>query len=183
MDPEGCARFAGPGPLNTDDRLLLEFRAGRHRWSGDPARNRRLVTAQRPDPAGLLDAPPSAAFADEVAATRALDEGLRAHARGSWARAVEAFSARVASDAEDVVARRLLDASLARLAREDLDDGRVEDAVASARTLLAREGVVAASRLDAAAVLRDSGLFEESRAVVRDVLRARPWPRARRLAD
>jgi spermidine synthase len=182
-DPDGMRRLAGEGPLNTDDHLLLEFRAGRNAALGDPAANARLVAIGRPDPAVLLDAPPSERFEEERAEARRFAEGMRTWLDRDFARAAEVFGERAERDPLDLLARRMRDDAVVGAARARLAAGDSQEAARLARGVATSPEAEPWLRLDAAEVLWNAGLAEEARATARSVLRAGDFPRARRIVE
>jgi spermidine synthase len=180
-DPAGVRRFAGEGPLNTDDRLLLEFRAGRAWFLHDEAANAGLLALGRTRGDALLTAAPSAAFAAEAALGRRHDEAIRAWLQRDVARAVETFDVLAAADPADRFSARMRDGlRLERLAVW-IADGFREEAAAEAAAL--REAALDdVQRLDLAEALFALGSEAEARAIAAEIARARGWPRAHRLA-
>jgi spermidine synthase len=180
-DGAGARRFAGPGPLNEDDRLLLEFQAGRSWFVQTPYENLLLLRVRRPDPAALLAAAPSDAFRAEVELAARHDEGIRAWLSRDPARAADAFAALAAHDAADGFASEMRDDCrlLAFAARAEDDPDAV---LADLRALAKEPQLTARQRLDAAQLLLDLGAEEEGRALALSVLEQTGSPRARRLA-
>jgi spermidine synthase len=181
-DPGGVRRFAGDGPVNEDDRLLLEFRAGRHAHLDETGSNARLLGIGRAAPASLLAAPPGPRFAAELEGAALHDEAVRGWLSGDVARAVEAFSALADADPEDRFSARMRDDGRIALARERAREGDAPEALAIARAVLDGGGLDPGQRLDVAEVLRDAGEAAEARALAGDVLREGSWPRALRLS-
>ena len=181
LDPEGCRAVAGPGELNTDDRLLLELRCG-WREGNDPAAAYALLTSRPPDARALLDAPGGAAF--EAGLSRAQD--LRA-ALATWVawdarRAFRRFRDLADGDPEDRFSARMRDEASIEAARLWLAAGRDDEAASIAQETAARPDVEAIVRLDAAEILVRTGAVDEAKAIAAPYAAAHPWPRARRLA-
>jgi spermidine synthase len=182
MGPDACRRFAGDGPLNTDDRLLLELRCGRNRLRADAAANERLLGRERTDPRSLLSGAPSERFESETVEADAFHAAMRAVSREAWERAAAFFEARASSDPADRFAARMALHARTGAAFDRLRSGDRDAAVESARKLLATDALEPPLRLDLAELLAEAGEEDESRAVARDVLRLGRWPRALRLA-
>jgi spermidine synthase len=181
-DPDGVRRFARDGELNTDDRLVLEFRAGRAWFVRAEAENAKLLSVGRADPAVLLAGAPSAAFLAEVKVGELHRAGIRAWLRGDRTDQAEAFTALAAADPEDRFSARMRDGG--RLARvfDLLDEGRDDEARTVAAVLSQEPTLDEAQRLDLADAHRVLGDLEASRALAEAVRRTRDSPRARRLA-
>lgn len=180
--PEALARFAGEGPLNTDDCLRLEFQAGRSWFVNDPFGNLMRLWPGRARPAALLAGAPSPAFEAEAQGAARLYEAVRAWLGGDDARAAEAFEALSAADPADRFAREMAVGVRVREASAWAADGRLPEAQAAARALAARTDLTPSQRLDVAALLREAGQDEAGRALAAEVGRALEAPRARRLA-
>ena len=181
LDPEGVRTLAGEGPLNTDDRLLLELRCG-WRETSDPGAAYALFRSIKADPRKLLASPPDDAFERGVRDAAEFAAAMGAWVRWELADAMNAFADRARDDPADDLARRLRDEATAELATWARGAGHRDEAVRLARELLARDGVDPILRLDAAEVLARSGAARDARAVAEPYARAHPWPRARRLA-
>jgi spermidine synthase len=179
--PEGLRAFGGEGPLNTDDRLLLELRAGRRAWAGDVSANARLLRIGRVSGATLLDGAASERWLEEERSARGLEEGMRAWLDGDYARTAEVFAARSARDPVDRLAARMRDGAEVELLFRRIESDP-EVAAEAARALLVRPGVEDILRLDAAEALQRLGHGEEARRVALEALSRGDWPRARRLA-
>lgn len=179
--PRGVAGFAGPGPVNTDDRLMLEFRAGRAWFTSQAAMAATLLGVGRAPAAALLDAPASAAFQEEVAAGAAFEEGIRAWITGDVARAIEAFDRLAGQDAGDRFAREMREEGRLAHLRDLMQGEEPEPALSLARALAGDGALTDAVRLRAAEALRDLGDLDGARALAREVLARRESPRARRL--
>jgi spermidine synthase len=181
-DPDGVRRFARDGEVNTDDRLVLEFRAGRAWFVRAEAENAKLLSVGRADPAVLVAGAPSAAFLAEVQVGELHRAGIRAWLRGERTDQAEAFAALAAADPEDRFSARMRDGG--RLARvfDLLDEGRDDEAREVAAVLAQEPTLDEAQRLDLADAYRVLGDLEASRALAEAVRRTRDSPRARRLA-
>lgn len=181
--PEAVRRFAGEGEVNTDDRLLLEFRAGRSWFVHDEAENARRLNVGRAKPETLLAGPPSPPFEAESAQGGVYREAIRAWLRNDRSGAAESFAALAAADPADRFAARMRDGS--RIARvfDLIEEGRADEAREAAEALAAGPGLDPPQRLDLAQAFRDLGDVERSRSLAEDVRREADGPRARRLAS
>jgi spermidine synthase len=182
LDPGGCRAAGGEGPLNTDDRLLLELRAGWREGDGEAAAQAVLADL-RADPRVLLDAPPDDAFEADLRRGVVFRLALATWLGGSLARSEARLSALCRDDPGHGLARLLLDEARAERARELLDRGDREGAARLAREIAARPGAAPIRRLDAAAILADAGFPDEARAIAAPYAATTPWPRAKRLAE
>lgn len=180
--PEAVARFAGEGPANTDDRLRLEFQAGRSWFINDPQGNLVRLWPGRARATQLLAGAPSAQLEAELEGAARLYEAVRSWLAGDDARAAEAFEALAAGDPADRFAREMAVGVRVREASGWAADGRLEEAQAAARALAARGDLTPSQRLDVASLLREAGLEAEGRALAAEVGRALDAPRARRLS-
>ncbi len=180
--PQALARFAGEGPLNTDDRLRLEFQAGRSWFINDPQGNLMRLWPGRARAAELLASAPSERFLAEVEGAGRLYEAVRSWLAGDDTRAAEAFEALAGADPADRFAREMAIGVRVREASGWAADGRLPEAQEAARALARRDGLTPTQRLDVAALLREAGLDEEGRALASEVGRSLDAPRARRLS-
>ncbi len=190
-DPDRTMRFAGrDGPLNTDDRLVLEFTSARSQYTGSSVANLRLL-AVAPSPPATLLAPGHAGDAEFAAGaerTKRLRRALADWMEGGRAldRAATSFDALARDDPADRFAPRMRAEARARLADVFLAEGGPEgadEAARLARAVLADPGAEVLQRLDAAEVLLAAGFAEEARAAGRAALAEAPTSaRARRLA-
>ena len=181
-DPDGVARFARGGEVNTDDRLVLEFRAGRAWFVREEAENAKVLAVGRADPTTLLAGPPSAAFRQEVEQGRLHRDGIRAWLRGERTAQVEAFAALAAADPADRFSARMRDGGRLEHVFDLVAEGRVEEARAVAAVLAAEPGLDDVQRLDLAEVWHALGDVAAARALAEAVRRTHDGPRARRLA-
>ncbi len=177
--PRGVRRLAGDGPLNTDDRLLLEFRAGRHWYVDESERIWRHLLIGRVDPAALLTDAPSARFEEERSEADLARRAERLVIQGSVERALDSFTALEDLDTGNDYARRMVEELLVTSADNALEAGQPEKARARIDALLARPDVCAALRIDAAELL--VALGDEGAA--RRAIESLDWPRATRLRD
>jgi hypothetical protein len=181
-DPAGVRRFARQGELNTDDRLVLEFRAGRAWFEHAEAAHAKLLSIGRAPPGALLRAPAGPAFLAEVEAGHRFRDGIRSWLQRERTDQADAFDALAQADPADRFAARMRDgARLARLfellGEEDLDEARRLAAV-----LGAQPDLDDAQRLDLALAYRELGDVDAGRALAEVVRARRDSPRARRLA-
>jgi spermidine synthase len=176
--PEGLRRFTGEGPRNSDDRLLLEFRAGRSWFVDDAFGNLTRLWPGRAKAADLLAAPPSPAFELEVARAAPYWEGVRAGMGGEPARAAEAFGALAALDPADRFAAEMRDTARLRAAASRAERGLLDEALVTARAMAQEPGLTPGQRLDVAALLREWGAPEEGRLLRRGAPHARWAARA-----
>ncbi len=180
-NPRSTAIFAGSGPASTDDRLLLEFRAGRAWFVHEEGATAARLAIGRARADELLTAPPSEAFQAEVEASKPYHEGIRAWIGADTERAVEAFGALAAADPQDRFARSMRDEGWVVRAYELADLGRAAEALEALRRLVADAEADDALRLKAAEALAGLGDPEPARAAAREILARRESPRARRL--
>lgn len=181
LDPDGCRAVAGPGELNTDDRLLLELRCG-WREGNDPAAAYALLTSHPADPRTLLSGPLDAAFEADLERARELRTALGAWVAWDAEEAYRRFGRLAALEPGNLLASRLRDEAEIEVARGLLRAGRSEEAAGLARSTASRAGVETILRLDAAELLVRAGAVEEGKAIAAPYAAAHPWPRARRLA-
>jgi hypothetical protein len=181
-DPAGVRRFAGEGPLNTDDRLILEFRAGRAWFLNEQGTNARLLGLRRASGEGLLSGPPSASFAAESALGARHNEAIRRWLNVDREGAIEAFDALAVADPGDRFATRMRDGLRLERLGQWLVDGLHVEAAAEADALRSEAGLDDVQRLDLAESLLALGRGAEGRSIAAEVARVRGWPRARRLA-
>lgn len=181
LDRAGIGRLVGPGEVDTDDRLLLELRAGRHE-AGDTAAALAWITSAPADPRRLLDAEPTASFEDGLVGAARFARALGAWVRGDYEAAAGHFRSLTEYEPTNVLARRMADEAMARAAIAMAEFGVVTSAATLARELLRREGVEPTLRLDAAEVLARSGATSEAAEIARPYAERYAWPRARRLA-
>jgi spermidine synthase len=191
LGPAGCLAFGGEGPLNEDDRLLLELRCGRNAWDADPAANARILSHHRDSgspPAALLDATATDAFLAEVDSRKALWTALDAFLDVGDPRleptttAIAGLDARLAADPADSFASVVRDELAIADAFERVRRGDAKGAAVRARQVLSRGKAETVQRLDAAEVLIRAGEAAEGREVARSVAALHPWPRAVRLS-
>lgn len=180
LDPAGCRALAGEGPLNTDDRLLLELRAG-WREADDPAAAYDLFTSIPADPRALLAGEPDAAFEKDLGRAARFEAAMAAWVRWALPEAVNRFADLAAAEPGNDLVRRMRDEATAELSKALLAAGNPREAAATARALAAREDADPILRLDAAEVLRKTGADDEARAIAAPYAAAHAWPRARRL--
>jgi spermidine synthase len=181
LDPAGVRAVAGEGPLNTDDRLLLELRSG-WREAGDEGAAWDLLTSRPADPRALLAGPADAAFEEGLASGALLARAAGHWVRGDLAAAIEGFADVAERDPANAFARTMRDEATMERAQERLEAGHPATAAALARAVAARPGVEPIRILDAAEILSRTGHAEEARALALPFARARRWPRALRLA-
>src|SRR5262245_28859914 len=179
--PEEVRSFAGDGPVNTDDRLLLELRAGRSLYRSDPGGVAAALDAARVGPESLLDAPPSAGFAAEAKEARRFDAGILAWMSGDLVRSVATLGEHAAADMTSPFAWKMLDEVEIDQAYDALDRGAKDLAARRAREVLARGVAEPILRLDAAEVLIKAGLPDEGRAAIEKSGVRADAPRRRRL--
>ncbi len=181
LDPEGCRAVAGDGELNTDDRLLLEFRSGRREVGNEPAAYE-LLRSRPVDPRTLLDGPADDRFDADLAEAERVLAAMAAWVRGDLGMAVRRFAGLAARPDASELVRRMRDEAEVERAWELVEGGEMEAAALLARGLAARAGTESVHRLDAAEVLLRVGAVEEARAVARPLAEGPGLPRARRLA-
>jgi predicted membrane-bound spermidine synthase len=181
--PAGARVFAGDGPLNTDDRLLLEFECGRHWYVNEVQKNALFLRLDRAPARSLLAAAPTATFEQERRHADQIRDALRI-----W---LDANDDERALDEMDEVrkaapGRRFWEALRVELL---LDLGYAEyhagdkiSALGRAREVLRTEGVGVAPRLDACELLIRLGSTGEARRQAAKIAAAHPYPRAIRLA-
>jgi len=180
--PEGLRRFAGAGPRNSDDHLLLEFQAGRSWFVDDAFGNLTRLWPGRAKAAELLAEPASPAFRAEVLQAAAYWEGVRAWLGGEPARAAEAFGVLAAADLADRFAAEMRDTARLRAAVLRAQRGLLDEALSEVRVMAQEPGLTPGQRLDLAALLREWGAPDEGRALAEQVRRTHDGPRARRLS-
>lgn len=187
--PRRVRVLAGDGPVNTDDRPLLEFASARSQYTGSASRNLLWVAGVGDDPAALLTSPPAdaAAFAAGVERTR---KQRRAFARwlpagiDAWAGALPLFEDLAAGDPTDRLSAWMRDECASLWALDGARGDDPEGAAARAREVLARPDAEVRARITAAQALADAGFPAEARAAARAVLAVEPRSaRARRLAQ
>jgi|GEM_PF-4162653 len=181
LDPAGCRAVAGPGDLNTDDRLLLELRSG-WREGNDPGAAYAILRRRPADPRTLLDGPAGRTFEEDLVHAAELEAALSAWVRWNEWEALRRFRELAEREPGNVLAAGLRDQAAIETARTLLATDRADEAAEVARATAARPGVDAALRLDAAEILVRTGAVEEGRALAAPYAAAHPWPRARRLA-
>lgn len=187
--PARVRRLAGAGPVNTDDRPVLEFASARSQYTGSSPRNLGWLSAFPEDPTALLTAAPAdpLGFAADAARTRRQRRAFTRWLPGgvdAWATALPLFEALAEDDPTDRLAGWMRDecASLWALAGASGDDP--EGAAVRAREVLARPDAEVRARLTAAQALADAGFADEARSAARALLAAAPTSaRARRLAQ
>ncbi len=181
--PEGARIFAGEGPLNTDDRLLLEFECGRHWYVDQVRKNALFLRLDRAPAASLLAAPPTAAFERERGHADQIRDALRV-----W---LDANDDDRALDEIDLVrtaapGSRFWEALrvelLLDLGHAERDAGDRDSALVRARQILRTEGVGVGPQLDACELLIRLGSTGEARRAAAKIAAAHPYPRAIRLA-
>lgn len=180
--PAGTRRFAREGPLNVDDRMILEFRCGRNIAARETATNARYLRVGREDPRSVLAASPSEAFERELAEAAQMRTAIRV-----W---LDAEYERAAGEIE-LVRERFPNADFwVDLHRGTLLEtgwiavgyGHVEEARGIARRVLAGDAVSGRHRLHAADLLIETGALKEGRAIAAELAASEGWPRAIRLA-
>jgi spermidine synthase len=181
-DPVGVTRFAGAGPINEDDRLLLEFQAGRSWFVNEPYANLLRLWPGRARAPALLAAAPSPAFEAEAQRAERLLEAVRAWLAGDMGRATEAFSALSEADPADGFAREMRNACIVRGLAERASVEAPEGVIADVTSAAASDDLTPSQRLDIAALLRELGAVEQGREIAAQVGARVPSPRARRLA-
>ena len=175
--PEGVRRIAGEGEWNTDDRLLLEFRCGRHWYVDESARIWRHLLIGRTEPHLLLARPPSPAFERETELADAARRAERWTLQGATRRALGAYDDLASRDPRDDYARRMVDELLVTAADEALEAGQGERAREFLRRLLDRADLLPALRIDAAEIYASLGDADEALRAIEGLR----WPRARAL--
>ena len=182
----GFEFLAGAGhELNTDDRLLLEFRCGRHAGVADGAGFARRLGTERPDAASLLvGGSASREFHAEAAAQAPFLAGLASWVERDFGTAARFFADAANASPDARLLARLRDEATIEAGYAFLAYGRAKEAGDIAMGVLERGGADAILRLDAADLLRAAGRRAEARAAATAVVRAgTDSPRARRLAS
>ncbi len=180
--PDGLRLFGGGGVLNTDDRLLLEFSAGRSLDVEESGHLAGLLALDRTPAASLLDGPPSTAFEKETAEARTFRRAQRSWVDGDDPRAERLFRRLADAHPDDVYARvQWRDAALA-VARTAADEGWDEKALERVKRVLAVPSLLPRQRLDAVEILFDAGWVEPAREALDALPGGHAWPRAKRLA-
>jgi spermidine synthase len=187
-DAGRARRFAGEGPLNTDDKTVLEFTSARARGS-TAEENLRLLEAVPVDPRGLLARAPrdAATLTADLDRARRLRKAMAARLEGgadALEKARDVLARLAAEDPADGLAAVLAAESGVWLAGTLVDSGRRTAAREAIDAALAGPGLDARLRTAAAQVLADLGDVERSRAVAREALLEAPRSRwAARLAE
>lgn len=184
--PARVAAHVGEGPVNTDDRPVLEFASARSQYTGSSARNLFALASVPDDAAVLLTAPPSPAFREGVERTRRMRRAFArwmpggADALGS---ALPVFARLAEEDPSDRLAAWMRDECAASFAWELATGDDPERAAELAREVLARPDAELRTRIVAAGVLAEAGHADEAREVAsRLLLEAPSSARVRRLA-
>lgn len=181
LDPDGCRALAGDGDLNTDDRLLLELRAG-WREADDQAAAYALLGSIPADPRVLLDGPPGVDFEQELEVAGRLEAALSAWVRSDLPVAARRFTNLATEEPTNEFARRMRDEATAELAKAEVAIGDRDLAQVFARRLAAWPSVDSTLLLDAAEVLAATGASAEARAIAAPLAAQHGWPRAKRIA-
>ncbi len=179
--PEQLRSFAGNGPVNTDDRLILEFSAGRHWYVQEQKLNARLLRMGRANAPSLLRDTPSDAFRAELRQAKQFHDGMRAWLAYDRERALHEFGALARAQPRNTFARGLADEMTIEIAAGIVEHQRLE-AFALLDELLRRPDLEPRLRLDVAQILIDAGETARGQAVARAVAAEADWPRAKRLS-
>ncbi len=182
LDPDGCREVAGEGPINTDDRLLLELRCG-WREADDPGTAYELFTSIPADPRTLLTGTPDPTFEKDLGRAARFEAAMAAWVRWDLPEATNRFTELAAAEPANDLVRRMRDEATAELSKAYLAAGNPARAAALARDLAARENVDAILRLDAADVLLRTGDAVAARAIAAPYAANHAWPRAKRLVE
>ncbi|MCC7136917.1 MAG: hypothetical protein IT460_00645 [Planctomycetes bacterium] len=186
-DPARVRRLGGSGPVNTDDRPVLEFASARSQYVGSSVDNVLVLGMAAVDPAGLLSAPPAqATWAEDVErarrSRRAFVRWMSGSAEG-WDAAAPAFARLADEDPDDRLSAWMRDECTALSAQDAARGGDLETALRLGREVLARPDAEVRARLHAAEAVRDAGALDEAAAAGRRLLEEAPRSeRARRLA-
>jgi len=180
--PEQLRTFAGNGPVNTDDRLVLEFRAGRHWYEQQQALNASLLRMGRSSTPSILAGTPSDAFREELREAKQFHDAMRAWLDFDSERALQEFDAISKRQPKNTFALGLADEMAVDVARDAVRFNQRFEALQLIEGLLQRPHLDPRVRLDIAQILIDAGEAARGQALARDVAKEGDWPRARRLS-
>ncbi|HVG93693.1 MAG TPA: hypothetical protein VND21_04545, partial [Planctomycetota bacterium] len=186
-DPDRTARLGGEGPLNTDDRPVLEFSSARSQYTGSSTENLAWLGFAPSPPSSILSrgSRDPTGFAAGLERSRRLRRAMGRWMEGGEAahrRALASFEGLASEDPADALSATMREELRLSLARDALGVGEPEQAIALAREVLSGTAAEDRQRLGAAEVLHGAGLVEEARGIASELLSRMPRSeRARRL--
>lgn len=184
-DPERITRGAARGPLNTDDRLLLEFRCGRTWFLRDQAgRNIELLSLGRSKGDTLLAGPPSAAFERELAIATQIHRSLRVMHTQDHERTVEEMQDWLGMQPQSELAYGMLQEARISAAWALIQQGPdVAPALPLIEALASAPRLDWVSRLDLAELYIEVGQGSRAIPLIEAAASRFDWPRIDRLRD
>ncbi|MGE5244352.1 MAG: fused MFS/spermidine synthase [Betaproteobacteria bacterium] len=161
--PAALQRFGGTAPIQTDNRLALEFSAPRGIYGRSADGNSRAIRNLKPRDRPAIVAAAFASATDESWAVRG-DMELKAEAYGT---AFDSFQQAVSMNGANVRALRGLSDAAAGVRRQDEEASLL-------RSIAAAQPSNAAVRIELSRVLAATGAYDEAESVADDAIRAAP---------